>query len=74
MVSTGSVKEWFEGKVQIYCDVPRTGENVSLLKWFSELRNPYKKIQNNPTPTMKLSDENIQRLNDAGWCLRILHL
>ena len=51
-----------QGKVQFYCDVPRTGENASLKKLFSELRYPYKKIQNNPTPTMKLSDENIQHI------------
>ena len=54
-------------------DVPRTGENASLGRWCSEFRRSvYKKIQNNQKPDMKLSDEQIQRLNDAGfkWSLR----
>jgi hypothetical protein len=51
-------------------DVYHTGENVSLGKWCSEVRSSYKKIQNNKKPKMNLSDEQIQRLNDAGfkWC------
>ena len=51
-------------------DVYHTGENVSLGKWCSEVRSSYKKIQNNQKPKMNLSDEQIQRLNDAGfkWC------
>jgi hypothetical protein len=38
------------------------------------MRASYKKIQNNQKPKMKLSDEQIQRLNDAGfkWYLRAL--
>ena len=32
-----------------------------------ELRGSYKKIQNNQKPRTKLSDEQIQRLNDAGF-------
>jgi len=50
-----------------HCDVPRTGENASLGRWCSEMRVSYKKIQNNQKPKMKLSDEQIQRLNDAGF-------
>jgi hypothetical protein len=55
-----------------HCDVPLTGDNASLGKWCSERRSSYKKIQNNQKPHMKLSDEQIQRLNDAGfkWSLQ----
>jgi hypothetical protein len=56
-----------------YCYVYRTGENASLGQWCIEMRVSYKKIQNNQMPTkMKLSDEQIQRLNDAGfkWSLQ----
>ena len=56
-----------------HCDVPRTGENASLGQWCGQLRSSYKKIQNNQKPTkLKLSDEQIQRLNDEGfkWSLR----
>jgi hypothetical protein len=55
-----------------HCDVPRTGEDASLGKWCSKLRLSYKKIQNNQKPPIKLSEGQIQRLNDAGfkWCLR----
>ena len=52
-------------------DVLGTGENVPLGKWCSKVvRCSYKKIQNNQMPSMKLSDEQIQPLNDAGfrWC------
>ena len=56
-----------------HCDVPRTGENVSLGHWCNKLRGSYKKMQNNQKTDRKLSDEQIQRLNDAGfkWCLYI---
>ena len=51
-----------------HCYVPQSGEYVSLGHWCSVLRSSYKKIQNNQKPTrMKLSDEQIQRLNDAGF-------
>jgi hypothetical protein len=55
-----------------HCDASQTGENASLGRWCSALRVSYKKIQNNQKPNMKLSDEQIQRLNDAGfkWSLR----
>jgi hypothetical protein len=57
-----------------HCDVPRTGENASLGTWCIELRRSYKKIQNNQKPRTKLSDEQIQHLNDAGfnWSLEKL--
>ena len=55
-----------------HCDVSRTGENASLGQWCSALRRSYKKIQNNQKPNIKLSDEQIQRLTDAGfkWSIR----
>ena len=53
-----------------HCDVPFTGDYIFLGEWCSEMRSSYKKIQNNKKPKMNLSDEQIQRLNDAGfkWC------
>ena len=53
-----------------HCDVSYTGEDASLGRWCTELRGSYKKVQNNQKPNTKLSDANIQRLNDAGfkWC------
>jgi hypothetical protein len=56
-----------------HCDVSYTGEDASLGRWCTELRGSYKKVQNNQKPNTKLSDANIQRLNDAGfnWCLRL---
>jgi len=55
-----------------HCDVSKHGDNGSLGKWCSELRVAYKKIQNNQKPRTKLSNEQIQRLSDAGfkWSLR----
>jgi len=55
-----------------HCDVSCTGENASLAQWCCKLRGSYKKIQNNQKPNRKLSDEQIQRLDDAGfkWSLR----
>ena len=54
-----------------HCDVSYTDEDVSLGRWCSVVRGSYKKIQNNQKPRTKLSDEQIQRLSDAGfkWCL-----
>jgi hypothetical protein len=39
--------------------------------WCTVVRVSYKKMQNNQKPHTKLSDEQIQRLSDAGfkWCL-----
>ncbi|GAG78697.1 unnamed protein product, partial [marine sediment metagenome] len=43
-----------------------------LGKWCAAVRGAYKKMQNNQKTYIKLSDEQIQRLNDAGfkWCLQ----
>ena len=49
------------------CDVSCTGEDASLAHWCCKLRGSYKKMQNNQKPDRKLSDEQIQRLNDAGF-------
>jgi hypothetical protein len=57
-----------------HCDVSHTGENVSLGKWCTELRGSYNKIQNNQKPNRKLSDEQIQRLNDAGFKWSLLEV
>ena len=50
----------------------RAGENAPLGRWCSVVRGSYKKIQNNQKPYTKLSEHQIQRLNDAGfrWCLQ----
>ncbi len=55
-----------------HCDVSQRGEDASLGRWCTKLRGSYKKMQLNQKPEMKLSDEQIQRLSDAGfkWCLR----
>ena len=55
-----------------HCDVSHRGEDSSLGMWCTEVRVSYKKIQNNQKPKKKLSDEQVQRLSDAGfkWCLR----
>ena len=52
-----------------HCDVPRTGENVSLGHWCNKLRGSYKKMQNNQKTDRKLSDEQIEK---DGACLPIL--
>ena len=48
------------------------GENAPLGRWCSVVRGSYKKIQNNQKPYTKLSEHQIQRLNDVGfrWCLQ----
>ena len=57
------------------CDVSHRGEDPSLGQWCTLLRTSYKKIQNNQKPNIKLSDEQIQRLNDAGfkWSHHLKH-
>jgi hypothetical protein len=55
-----------------HCDVHFTGENASLGQWCIEMRVSYKKLQNNQMPKMKLSDEQIQRLNDAGFKFQVV--
>jgi hypothetical protein len=54
-----------------HCDVSTRGEDASLGQWCNKLKVSYKKKQHNQKPHTKLSDEQIQRLNDAGfkWCL-----
>jgi hypothetical protein len=53
-----------------HCDISTRGEDASLGMWCNNVRVSYKKIQSNQKPNMKLSNEQIQRLNDAGfkWC------
>ena len=56
-----------------HCNVSTYGDDAwSLGKWCSVLRGSHKKMQHNQKPQKKLSDEQIQRLSDAGfkWCLR----
>jgi len=52
-----------------HCDVmlKRTGEYQSLGNWCHNLRSSYKKIQKRETPLYKLTEENIQKLEDAGF-------
>jgi hypothetical protein len=56
----------FKAKYGHY-DVSCIGENSSLGRWRILLRASYKNIQNNQMPRIKLSDDQIQRLNDAGF-------
>jgi len=55
-----------------HCDVSQRGGDASLGRWCSVVRGSYKKMQHNLKPQTKLSDEQIQRLSDAGfkWCLQ----
>jgi hypothetical protein len=51
-----------------HCDVSQHGEDASLGNWCKTMRASYKGIQNNQKkPLKKLSDEQIQRLSDAGF-------
>jgi hypothetical protein len=50
-----------------HCNVSCTGDDASLGQWCGELRVSYKQIQNNQPPRMKLSNEQIKHLNDAGF-------
>ena len=54
-----------------HCDVSQVGEDPSLGKWCSKLRSSYKKMENKKKPHTKISDEQIQRLNDAGFKWRL---
>ena len=56
-----------------HCDVPRkkSSEYQSLGNWCSSLRRAYKKIQKNETPNYKLTEENIQQLEDGGFKLSL---
>jgi len=57
-----------------HCDVPQKAsvEHPSLGMWCSHMRNSYRKIRNRETPHLKLTEENIRQLEDAGfkWSLR----
>jgi len=67
------MNSWLSKPNYGHCDVPLTGDYISVGKWCSGMRSSYKKIQNNQKPRMKLSNEKIQRfLNDVGfkWSLR----
>jgi len=52
-----------------HCNVPQSkpGEYQSLGKWCNHLRTSYKKIQKGETSHMKLTRENMQQLEDAGF-------
>jgi len=50
-----------------HCDVSHRGEDPSLGQWCTHLRGSKKKMQNHQKPKIQLSDEQIQRLNDAGF-------
>ena len=52
-----------------HCNVPGTksGEYMSLGNWCNDVRTSYKKIQKKETPRIKLTQENIQQLEDAGF-------
>jgi len=56
-----------------HCNAPqkRSGEYKSLGSWCSDLRTSYKKIQKKETPKYKLTEENIQQLEDAGFKLSL---
>ena len=48
-------------------NVSQRGEDAVLGRWCCAMRGSYKTIQNKEKPSYKLSDEQIQRLNDAGF-------
>ena len=52
-----------------HCNVPQTksGGYQSLGIWCKHLRTSYKKIQKSETPNNKVTEENIQQLEDAGF-------
>jgi len=52
-----------------HCNVPRSksGEYQSLGNWCDTLRKSYKKIRKSETPHLKLTEENIRQLEDAGF-------
>ena len=56
-----------------HCNVSSISKDyLTLGQWCSSLRQSYRKIQKGETPNNKLSNENIKRLEDAGfkWSLR----
>jgi len=52
-----------------HCNVPKRGsiEYKSLGKWCDNLRTSYKKIQKRETPAIKLTEEDILQVEDAGF-------
>ena len=50
-----------------HCDVSQRGENASLGKLCKNMREKYKNMRNNQKPRIKLSDGQLQHLNDAGF-------
>jgi hypothetical protein len=66
------INSWLSKQSMEIVMLLKFGENASLGKWCIKLRVSYKKIQNNQKPNIKLSDEEVQRLNDAGfkWSVR----
>jgi len=51
-----------------HCNVKQSGDNKSLGRWCSKVRQSVEKMQNNEAPIfMGLSEENIQRLEDIGF-------
>jgi len=52
-----------------HCDVPQTKSygHQSLGIWCKDVRLSYKKIQKGQTPSHKLTQENMQQLDDAGF-------
>ena len=57
-----------------HCKVPKrgSGEYQSLGNWRNKIRTSYNKIQKKETPHIKITEENIRQLQDAGfkWSLR----
>jgi len=52
-----------------HCNVPKSksGEYKSLGSWCDKVRSAYKKIRNRETPGLKLTEEHIRQLEDAGF-------
>ena len=50
-----------------HCNVSQYGEKAHLGRWCRAMRSAYKNLQKNVKPQIKLSDEQSQRLNDAGF-------
>jgi len=47
--------------------VKKSGEYQSLGNWCNKVRTSYKKIKKRDTPQLKITDENIRQLEDAGF-------
>ena len=72
-----AIKSWDERVTDLmgfkqkfgHCNVPqrRYDEYQSLGSWCKTLRTAYNKIQQGETPRLKLTEENIRQLEDAGF-------